>query len=136
MNRWMGTGRLTADPEIMKCKNGKAGIRFRLAVPRRYSDKESGEKITDFFDVVGFSHTAKFVHNYCKKGDRILVEGWIQSYSKKGDDGSFIIRCSILAEYVEGISDRASLKKVSTKSKDERFELEDERFESEDDWEF
>lgn len=95
MNRIELMGRLTADPELKKSEKEKAKTyaRFSLAVPRKL-DKEA----TDFFDCVVFGRVAEALDKYCKKGNRIIVTGTIQTGSYKNKDGVNIKTYTVLAD--------------------------------------
>lgn len=84
MNKWIGIGRLTADPEIIKTQSGQTIARYRLAVERRY--KQEGQPDADFLNCTVFGKGAEFVQNFLRKGLKIAVEGRIQtgSYEKDG----------------------------------------------------
>ena len=84
MNRWIGTGRLTNDPDISTSQGGTPIAKYRLAVNR--DRKKDGKNEADFINCVAFGKTAEFVRNYLHKGTKILVEGRIQtgSYEKDG----------------------------------------------------
>ncbi len=84
MNRWIGTGRLTAEPDISTSQNGMTIAKYRMAVNR--DRKKDGKNEADFINCVAFGKTADFVRNYLHKGTKILVEGRIQtgSYEKDG----------------------------------------------------
>lgn len=54
-------GRLTRDPELRHTGNGTAVASFSLAVERDFKDKASGQRVTDFIDVVAWRQTGEFV---------------------------------------------------------------------------
>lgn len=84
MNKWIGIGRLTAEPEISYTQKGQAVARYRLAVNRSF--KQEGQPDADFLNCVVFGKGAEFVQNFLHKGMKIAVEGRIQtgSYDKDG----------------------------------------------------
>lgn len=86
MNKWLGIGRLTADPEVRysQGENPLCIARYRIAVDRKY--KKEGEPEADFISCVAFGKNAEFVEKYLRKGMKIGVEGRIQtgSYEKDG----------------------------------------------------
>lgn len=84
MNKWMGMGRLTAEPETGTTAGGTAVAKYTLAVARAY--KQEGQPEADFIRCVTFGKSAEFVRKYLHKGTRIAVEGRIQtgSYEKDG----------------------------------------------------
>ena len=80
-------GRLTKDPESKYTPNGIAVATFRIAVDRFTKNAETGEKETDFFNVVTWRRTAEFVTQYITKGRLVAVEGRMQMRSWTGQDG-------------------------------------------------
>ncbi len=97
MNKTILSGNLTREPELRYTQNGKAYVRFSLAVKRPFSkDKDA----VDFFNLVAWDKTAEFIANYFNKGSKILVEGRLQtsSYEK---DGVKVNAVDVLIENVE-----------------------------------
>lgn len=84
MNKWMGIGRLTGEPEITTAQNGTSIAKYRLAVNRQF--KREGQPEADFLSCVVFGKGAEFAEKYLHKGMKIAVEGSIQtgSYEKDG----------------------------------------------------
>ena len=78
LNRIVIMGRLTRDPELRRTQNGTAVTSFSVAVDRDFKSRESGEKATDFIDVVAWRQTAEFVCQYFTKGRMAVVEGRLQ----------------------------------------------------------
>lgn len=78
-NRAILVGRLTADPELKQTPNGVSVTSFSIAVNRSYTNKQTGERQTDFIDLVAWRGTAEFICRYFAKGRAILVEGSIQT---------------------------------------------------------
>ena len=81
-------GRLTRDPELRRTANGTAVASFTLAVDRDFSNKESGEKETDFIDCVAWRHTGEFVSKYFQKGSMIVVSGRLTIRAWQDKDGN------------------------------------------------
>ena len=78
LNKVFLQGRLVADPELRHTQSGTAVATFRLAVDRDFKDKVTGEKKTDFINVVAWRHTGEFVSRFFTKGRMALVEGRMQ----------------------------------------------------------
>ena len=78
LNRIILMGRLTRDPELRHTQSGTAVASFSLAVDRDFKSRDSGEKTTDFIDVVAWRNTAEFVSKYFAKGRMAVVEGRLQ----------------------------------------------------------
>ena len=60
LNRIIVMGRMTRDPELRRTNSGTAVASFTVAVDRDFKS-QSGEKETDFIDVVAWRNTAEFV---------------------------------------------------------------------------
>jgi len=71
-------GRLTRDPERRETQTGVPVTSFSLAVDRGFTSKDSGERQTDFIDVVAWRNTADFVAKYFAKGQMAAVTGRLQ----------------------------------------------------------
>jgi len=78
LNKVFIMGRLARDPELRRTQMGTAVASFRLAVDRDFKDKQTGERVTDWIDVVAWSSTAEFVSRYFTKGRMAIVEGRLQ----------------------------------------------------------
>ena len=87
LNRIIIMGRLVRDPELRRTQNGTAVTSFTLAVDRDFKSP-SGEKETDFIDVVAWRNTAEFVCNYFTKGRMAVAEGRLQIRKWKDKDGN------------------------------------------------
>ena len=77
LNKIIIMGRLTIDPELRRTGSGTAVTSFSLAVDRDFKS-QSGEKETDFIEVVAWKNTAEFVSKYFSKGRMAVVEGRLQ----------------------------------------------------------
>ena len=78
LNRIIIMGRLTRDPELRHTQTGTPVASFTLAVDRDFKDRNTGEKGTDFIDVVSWRQTAEFVSRYFTKGRMAVAEGRLQ----------------------------------------------------------
>lgn len=78
-------GRLVRDPEIQTTTTGKLKCRMTIAVDRPKA--KDGTQNADFIGLVAWERTAEFADKYLSKGQRILIEGRIQtgSYEKDGE---------------------------------------------------
>ncbi len=84
MNKVFLLGRLVKAPEMSYSKTGQGYVRFALAVPRDYTNKD-GEKPTDFINCIIWGKSAECLVKFTGKGHRILVEGHLEisSYTDK-----------------------------------------------------
>ena len=78
INKWIGMGRLTADPELKQTQSGVLTCTVNLAVQRDYADG-NGERQTDFICVVAWRQTAEFLCKYFRKGSMIAVVGELRT---------------------------------------------------------
>ena len=67
INKWIGMGRLTADPELRQTQSGVSSCNVTVAVQRDFTDG-SGERQSDFINVVAWRQTAEFICRYFSKG--------------------------------------------------------------------
>ena len=77
LNKIIIMGRLTIDPELRRTGSGTAVTSFSMACDRDFKS-QSGDKETDFIDVVAWKNTAEFVSKYFTKGRMAVVEGRLQ----------------------------------------------------------
>ena len=77
LNKVVLMGRLTKDPELRRTGSGTAVTSFSLACDRDFKS-QSGEKETDFIEVVAWKNTAEFASKYFSKGRMAVVEGRLQ----------------------------------------------------------
>jgi single-strand DNA-binding protein len=100
LNRIIIMGRLTRDPELRRTQSGIAVTSFSLAVDRDFKSKDSGEKQTDFIDVVAWRQTAEFVNQYFTKGRMAVVEGRLQIRDWKDKDGNNRRSAEVVADNI------------------------------------
>ena len=99
LNKIILMGRLTRDPELRRTQSGTAVTSFSLAVDRDFKS-QSGEKETDFIDVVDWRNTAEFVSKYFTKGRMAVVEGRLQIRDWTDRDGGKRRSAEVIAENV------------------------------------
>lgn len=87
INKVILMGRLTADPELRQTNSGISSCRFSVAVNRPYKSKETGERQTDFINVITWRQTAEFVSRYFSKGNMIIVEGSLRNDNYTDQNG-------------------------------------------------
>ena len=99
LNRIILMGRLTRDPELRRTGSGTAVTSFSLAVDRDFKS-QSGEKETDFIDIVAWRNTAEFVSKYFTKGRMAVVEGRLQIRDWKDKDGNNRHSAEVVADNI------------------------------------
>lgn len=100
LNRIILMGRLTRDPELRHTQTGTPVASFSLAVDRDFKDKSTGEKATDFIDVVAWRQTAEFVSRFFTKGRMAVAEGRLQIRDWTDKDGGKRRSAEVIADNV------------------------------------
>lgn len=109
MNLAVLIGRLTKDPETRYTQSGAAMASFTLAVDRGYGKQEREEKqaqsyqTADFIRCKAWGKTAETVNQYLGKGQRVAVEGKIETGSYENNQGQKVYTTDVVADRVEFI---------------------------------
>lgn len=99
LNRIVLLGRMVRDPELRHTPQNTPVCTFTLAVERDVKGP-SGERETDFFDVVAWRSTGEFVSKYLAKGRMALVEGRMQIREWTDKDGNKRRNAEVIASGV------------------------------------
>ena len=100
LNHIVIMGRLARDPELRHTQSGTPVATFRLAVDRDFKDKNTGERATDWIDVVAWRGTGEFVSRYFSKGRMAVVEGRLQIRDWTDKEGSKRRSAEVVADSV------------------------------------
>ena len=101
LNHIVLMGRLTRDPELRRTGSGIPVTTFTLAVDRDFgNNRETGEKETDFIDIVTWRNTAEFVSKYFTKGRMAVVSGRLQIRNWNDKDGNKRRSAEVVADNV------------------------------------
>ena len=100
LNHIVIMGRLTRNPELRHTQSGTAVSSFALAVDRDFKDKQTGERATDFIDVVAWRTTGEFVSKYFSKGRMAVVEGRLQIRDWTDKEGNKRRSAEVVADSV------------------------------------
>ena len=103
MNKWIGLGRLTRNPEV-RYTSGKDNTqlciaRYTLAIDRRF--KTEGQPSADFISCVAMGKLGEFAEKYLKQGTKIAVTGRIQTGSYTNKDGQKVYTTDVMIEEQE-----------------------------------
>ena len=99
LNKVVIMGRFTKDPELRRTGSGTAVTSFSLACDRDFKS-QSGDKETDFIEVVAWKNTAEFVSKYFSKGRMAVVEGRLQIRDWTDKDGGKRRSAEVVADNV------------------------------------
>ena len=100
LNHIVIMGRLARDPELRHTQTGTPVATFRLAVDRDFKDKNTGERATDWIDVVAWRGTGEFVSRYLAKGRLAVVEGRLQMREWTDKEGNRRTTAEVVADNV------------------------------------
>lgn len=116
MNKAILMGRLTRDPELRTTPSQISVATFTLAVDRRYKSA-SGERQTDFINIVAWRGLADFVGKYCRKGIKLAIVGNIQTRTYDDKDGKRVYVTEVVADEIEF----AESKRANEENKDSSY---------------
>lgn len=123
MNKWIATGRLTADPTIRYAnnQNNTCIANFTIAVNRRF--KKDGEPDADFVRCVAYGKTGEFVEKYFRKGMKADISARIQTGSYTDKNGNKVYTTDAVVEEIEfGESKNANESNRSTAPANDSFD--------------
>jgi len=99
LNRAQIIGNLTRDPEMRYTPNGQAVCSFGVATNRRWRDKDgNNQEQTEFHDVVAWGKLAEIISQILHKGNKVYIEGRLQTRQWDAQDGSKKQRTEIVAD--------------------------------------
>lgn len=89
LNKVMLIGNLTRDPNLRYTPNNTAVCSFGLATNRSWTSADGGDKQerVEYHNIVAWSKLADICGQLLHKGDKVYVEGRLQTRDWKGDDG-------------------------------------------------
>lgn len=101
-NKVLLIGNLTKDPELRYTPQGTAVVNLRMAVNRRFKNKnqELKEEVC-FLTAVVWDKQAETCNQYLHKGSAVLVEGRLQSRSWEDNSGQKRSVIEVRAERVQ-----------------------------------
>lgn len=124
LNKIIIMGRLTRDPELRRTQSGTAVTSFTMAVDRDFKS-QSGEKETDFIDVVAWRNTGEFAAKYLAKGRMAAVEGRIQVRDWQDKEGNRRKSVEVVADNVYFADSKRDSKPQESRDDQEFDEIED-----------
>jgi len=105
MNKWIGIGNLTRDPETRTVSSGSTVCSFTIAVNRKV--KREGQPDADFFRISAWNKLGDVCQRYLAKGRKVCVVGSVSVSSYDGKDGVMRFSLDVMAEDVEFLSPKS-----------------------------
>lgn len=106
MNTVTLLGRITKDFEGTKAQNGTLIARTSLAINRPNEG-------VDFINITAFKKTAETMGKHIKKGERVLIQGHIQTGSYQNKEGKTIYTTEVIVDRFEFIEPAKKQEKTS-----------------------
>ena len=115
MNKVILMGRLTRDPELRYSTGERqmAIARYTLAVARKV---QTNDTEADFINCIAFGKSAEFVEKYFRQGQRVLIEGRLQTGSYTNKEGQKVYTTDIIVDAQEFADSKGASDYTSTSS--------------------
>ncbi|OGY54941.1 MAG: hypothetical protein A3A24_03390 [Candidatus Buchananbacteria bacterium RIFCSPLOWO2_01_FULL_46_12] len=99
LNKAMIIGNLTRDPESRTTPSGQTVANFSVATNLVWTDA-SGQKQqkVEYHNIVAWRKLAEICGKYLKKGNKVYIEGRLQTRDWEGQDGVKRYRTEIIAD--------------------------------------
>jgi single-strand DNA-binding protein len=82
VNKVILLGNVGKDPEIKATPSGTVVATFSIATSERFKDKTGNwQDRTEWHNLVAYQRTAEIIRDYVKKGNKLYVEGRLQTSS-------------------------------------------------------
>lgn len=101
LNKVQLIGNLAADPEIKQMQSGKAIANLTVATSEEWKTDDGEKKSkTEWNKVVVFGGSAENCKKYLQKGDKVYVEGQLQTSSWDDKEGNKKYKTEIVAKNI------------------------------------
>lgn len=119
MNKFIGLGNLTRDPDFKTTKTGKPVCNFSIAINNKVNDSVT------FVDVETWNKSAENCSRFLSKGRKVLVEGRLQLNtwsSKNGESRSKLFCIADLVTFLDKSSEEQKVRDENQPSQLEQVE--------------
>lgn len=109
INKFIGIGRLTKNPEIRYAPSGTAITTFSIAINETWKDQtgKKQEKV-EYINIVTFGKLAEICGEFLTKGKQVYIEGKIQTRSWDDKDGNKKYMTEIVASTMQMLDSKGS----------------------------
>lgn len=107
MQRWIGVGRLTKDPERIETSDKKVLCKFAIATNENYTDGD-GNKAVSYHTIIVWNKTAENCLKYLSKGSLVSIVGRINYRNYEDTNGARKYVTEIIAEDVSFLGSKKS----------------------------
>jgi len=119
LNKFIGLGNLTRDPDFKTTKTGKPVCNFSIAINNKVNDSVT------FVDVETWNKSAENCSRFLSKGRKVLVEGRLQLNtwsSKNGESRSKLFCIADLVTFLDKSSEEQKVRDENQPSQLEQVE--------------
>ena len=89
LNKVMIIGNLGRDPEMRYTPSGRPVTSFSVATSRKWNTSDGERRTeTEWFSIVAWGNLAEICNQYLSKGQRVYVEGRLQTRRWEDTDGN------------------------------------------------
>lgn len=109
INKVILIGNLGQDPEVRQLPSGADVVGLSIATSESWKDKQTGEhhEKTEWHRVKAFGQPASFASAYLRKGNKVYIEGSLETRKWQGQDGTDRYTTEIKAFKIENLSPRS-----------------------------
>lgn len=105
VNKVIIVGNLGADPDVRDLPSGQKVANLRVATSEQWTDRTSGEKRerTEWHTVSVFDqNAAQYAQNYLKKGNKVYIEGRVETRKWQAQSGEDRYSTEIIVNQIGG----------------------------------
>ena len=109
VNKVILIGNLGNDPDMRYMPNGEPVANISIATSETWNDKNTGEKRekTEWHRVVAYRRTAEIIGQYTRKGNKLYVEGRLQTRKWTDQSGQQRYTTEIIADNIQMLDSRS-----------------------------
>lgn len=115
INRYVGVGRITKDPQIRHTGSGAAVTSFTVAINRDYKN-DNGEQQADFINCICWNKLAENVERYCSKGSLVGIDGSLRSRTYEDNSGRKVYVVEVLCDSVQFLDTKKEQQQQTTQN--------------------
>ncbi len=103
VNKVILVGNLGQDPESKATQSGSTITNISIATSETWNDKQSGEQVerTEWHRIVFFNKLAEIAAQYLNKGDKVYIEGRLQTRKWQDNNGNDRYTTEIVANEMQ-----------------------------------
>lgn len=98
LNKAQLIGNVTRDPEVKVTPTNQTVANFSVATTRKWKQNGEPKEATEFHNLVAWGKLAEIIKQYVHKGDKLYVEGRLQTRSWDKPEGGKAYRTEIVVE--------------------------------------